>query len=112
MPVEAVIVLLVVLSVFDWITFALLRKAARAGARIQSLESRTRITLLIALSSTLAVLLGLNGYVHVLPDSTPWIVLVVIVTLPSLGNIWFLVDLSRGKFRVPDSPPVPPTDPG
>lgn len=99
-PLDIVTVLLIALAVFDWIAFGFLYAASR-GQRITSLTSRARIALLIAVSSTLSAVLGLNRHVPIIPSAWGWFVLVVIVTLPSFGNLWFLYDLYHGRFRNP-----------
>lgn len=92
---------LVVLAIFDWVAVGILWYAARPnrGRPIHSLESRGRVALLIALSSTFATALGVNRHLNLgLSGEMVALLLVVVVVLPSLGNLWFLVDLVRGEF--------------
>jgi hypothetical protein len=42
--------------------------------------------------------LGLNRHIGIPLPANGFLVLVVIVVLPSLGNVWFIVDLLRGGF--------------
>lgn len=95
---DVVTAVLIALGVFDWIAVAILYRAA-SGQHIKSLDSRARVALLIAIASSLAAALGVNRHVGIIPPGLGWFVLVVIVMLPSLGNVAFLWDLWRGKFR-------------
>jgi L-asparagine transporter-like permease len=111
---EIVTLVLLALAAFDWLAVVLLTKAIRRarGKRIKSLEDRRRIAALIAVASTLGVFLGLNRVANLgfPPETTLW-VLVLLVFLPSLGNLWFVIDLLRGAYASDVTGPPGPTGP-
>jgi hypothetical protein len=94
---------LVFLVIFDWITVALLFRVARAarssGAPIRTIEDRGRTATLIAIGSTIAAFLGLNRHFGFgLAPELGIVLLIAAVVVPSLANLFFLVDLVRGEF--------------
>ena len=98
-------ILLVVLVAFDWIVVVVLLRAsvrARAEGRVsRTLEDRGRTATLIGIATTLALVLGLNRYVRVIPMDGIVILLSLAVVLPSIANLLFLIDLWRGGFDRP-----------
>jgi predicted metal-binding membrane protein len=93
---------LVVLVTIDWAAVLFLwrasRKARREDHRSLTLEDRGRTATLIAAASTIALLLGLNRTLHLIPNDDVLILLVVAVLLPSCANFIFMFDLWQGRF--------------
>lgn len=102
---DALAVLLVLLPAVDWMTALILISAARRHPGITALTERAHTALLLALSATLAGVLGLVRLGEVVLSNDLAIVLLglslVLVSLPAL---YWLVLYLTGRFGGDDVP--------
>lgn len=101
---DAIAFVLVLIPVIDWLSVAVLTRAAGAARRRFGrvpgyLSERRRVATIIALSATLGAVLGVSRLLHGwLPADVGLGILVMILALPSLANALWLWQVLRGDF--------------